>query len=311
MSPQFPGYEDLCEGWTFNATHKWPDTTTRLNNTYVTCQLIQGVPTRVDGGPANIFDDGSKWSTPVYSCASAVKATIKTVHFFHNGTSDNLQGLVIKDLQEKRYKDESEMPLWGIEVSSFTLEQFEPIWGLVDPAFEDFQNISTIRAPSLYLPQLASQTLAPTLPVTNLPGAILPVAAYKTIRLNAGSIWTGIDYTAGGSMSLWMRWKELSKSATTMPKIVQFLWTDIAASALVGSKGVLGSRNMEPDQAATINIHPTVHRVKYHWPFAIPAFIVVLLIGLVFVVVVLSVVFGNASLGGMNKISSRFQSDAY
>lgn len=188
-----------------------------------------------------------------------------------------------------------------MEASSFTLEQFEPIRDLVDSAFEEFQNISTIRAPSLYLPQLAGQTIAPTVPVTNLPGAILPVAAYKTIRLNAGLIWTGIDYTAEGSMSLRMRWKELSKSATTMPKIIQFLWTDIAASALVGSKGVLGSRNMEPDQAATINIHPTVHRVKYHWPFAIPAFIVALLIGPVFVVVVLSVVFGNASLGGMKQ----------
>ncbi|KAH6967970.1 hypothetical protein BKA56DRAFT_497595 [Ilyonectria sp. MPI-CAGE-AT-0026] len=297
----FEDAQDLCEGWTFNATHKWPDPTTRLNNTYVMCNLMQGVPTRVDGGPANIFDEGSKWSTPVYSCASAVKATIKTVHFFHNGTNDDLEGLVIRDLKEKKYQDESEMPLWGMEASFFTLEQFEPIWGLIDSAFEDFQNISTIRAPSLYLPQVVVDSLGAMTPTRNLPGAILPVAAYKTIRLNAGSIWTGIDYTAEGSMSLWMRWKELSKSATTMPKIIQFLWTDIAASALVGSKGVLGSRNMEPDQAATINIHPTVHRVKYHWPFAIPAFIVVLLIVLVFVVVVLSVAFGNASLGGMKQ----------
>ncbi|KAF7553395.1 hypothetical protein G7Z17_g3631 [Cylindrodendrum hubeiense] len=274
----FEDAQDRCEGWQFNATHKWPDYTTRLNSTYVMCQLIQGVPKRVDGGPVNIFDDGSKWSTPVYSCASSVKATIKTVDFFHNGTTNNLEGLVVKAVQEKTYQDESEMPLWGMEDSVFTLQQFEPIWGLLDPSFENFHNISTVRAPSLYLPASISTAMTSYQPMTNLPGAILPVTAYETMRLYASSSWTGIDYTAQGSLSLWMRWKELSSSAESASKIIQLLWTDIAASALVGSKGVLGSYNMEPDHAADVKIRPTVHRIKYHWAFGIPAFIVLLCI---------------------------------
>ncbi|KAH7176749.1 hypothetical protein EDB81DRAFT_752068 [Dactylonectria macrodidyma] len=127
-----PGW---CQGWLFDETYRWEDLTTRLNNTYVLCQLMRGVPRRIDGGPANIFDDGSKWSTLAYSCASAAKATIKTVTFFHNGTNDNLEGLIVQKVEEKQYRDDSDMPLWGTEESSFTIEQFEPICGFVDPAF--------------------------------------------------------------------------------------------------------------------------------------------------------------------------------
>ncbi|KAH7127759.1 hypothetical protein B0J13DRAFT_645774 [Dactylonectria estremocensis] len=298
----FDDAQDWCEGWQFNQTNKWEDLTTRINNTYVMCQLMQGVPRRVDDGPANIFDDSSKWSTPVYSCASSVKATIKTVTFFHNGTTDNLEGLVVKEVEEKKYRDESDMPTWGMENSAFTVDQFEPIWGLVDPAFEGFPNISTVQAPSLYLPKLNYHTLSYSIPWMNLPAAIVPVATYITMGVDSSSIsWSGIDYTGQGSMSLWMRWKELSSSATSISKINQLLWTDIAASALVGSKGTLGSRNSESEDTPSINVQPTIHRVKYRWAFGIPAFIVALCLCLVFAVVVGSVLFGHASLSRLRQ----------
>lgn len=41
--------------------------------------------------------------------------------------------------------------MWGVEDTIFEFTQFEPIWGVVDPAYEGFQNISTMRAPSFYM----------------------------------------------------------------------------------------------------------------------------------------------------------------
>ena len=67
---------------------------------------MMAVPQRQDAGSGLIFDSGSKWSQPLYACASAVKITIKTVTFSQNGT-DDLQSLTITNIQNKVYLDES------------------------------------------------------------------------------------------------------------------------------------------------------------------------------------------------------------
>lgn len=77
------------------------------------------------------------------------------------------------------------------------------------------------------------------------------------------------------------------------------MWTDVAASAVVGTKGTLGPYNQEPDQAARVKVLPIVHRVKYRWAFGIPAFIVVLIMGIVAVTLLVSAVTGRSSVGIM------------
>jgi hypothetical protein len=238
----------------------------------------------------------------LYTCASAVKITVKTATFFHNGTSDSIERLAIKDVKEKEYKDEEEMPLWGVEDWSLGLAQFKPIWGIVDPVFKDFRNISTLRAPSLYMLGSAQDNVFgtsgfnPAFSEMNLPGSIVPISALSTIANNRDSTEPVIDFTAQRSMSLWLKWKELSASEDSMPLVFKLLWNDLAASALVGSKGVLGARNQEPDQAARVRLIPTVHKVKYQWAFSIPAFILVLLVGLISVGVLGAAVIGKSSL---------------
>nr|CEG04360.1 unnamed protein product [Fusarium clavum] len=294
-SADYDGTKLICQGTSLNAPPK-------LNNTYVACSLVRGVPNRVDDGPPNLFEDGSKWSSPLYSCASAVKATVKTVTFFHNGTSDSIERLSIKEVKEKVYKNEDDMPLWGVEDSSLGLAQFKPIWGLVDPAFKDLRNVSTLRAPSLYMLGSARENLFdtsgfnPGFSEMNIPGSIVPISALATITNSRDSSEPIIDFTAQRSMSLWLKWKKFSSSEDSMSMVFKLLWNDLAASALVGSKGVLGTRNEEPDQAAQVNLIPTVRKIKYHWAFGIPAFIVVLVIGLIFLGVTAMAMAGKSSL---------------
>ncbi|PNP58185.1 hypothetical protein FNYG_15175 [Fusarium nygamai] len=286
----------ICQATTLNAPPK-------LNNTYVSCSLVRGVPNRVDDGPPNLFEDGSKWSSPLYTCASAVKATVKAVTFFHNGTSDSVERLTIKEVKEKEYKNVDDMPLWGVEDSSLGLAQFQPIWGIVDPAFKDLRNVSTLQAPSLYMLGSAQENLFgtsgfnPGFSEMNIPGSIVPISALATIANSRDSSEPVIDFTAQRSMSLWLKWKRLSSSEDSMPMVFKLLWNDLAASALVGSKGVLGARNEEPDQAARVQVIPSVRKIKYHWVFGIPAFILIFAIGLITIGVAAMAVVGKSSLG--------------
>lgn len=279
-----------------------------MNSTFVACNLVRGVPRRTDGGSSILFEDGSTWSSPLYACASSVRATIKTVTFFHNGTADNLDNLQIEEIKEKEYKDEDDMPLWGVEDWYFELGEWKPIWGLVHESFEGFQNVSTVRQPWFYMlgsfNSIASPKLYPMQTIENLPAGIAPIAALNNIMSTTSSVTSAsdeVDITAAGSMSLWLRWRELSGSVEEVPKIFKLLWTDVAASALVGTKGVLGEGNAGPGQLVEIHVNPTVHRVLYHYAFGIPAFFTALCLLFVLLLVCLSLVTGHSSLGIMDQ----------
>ena len=69
---------------------------------------------------------------------------------------------------------------------------------------------------------------------------------------------------------------------------------------MTGSKGTLGEGNAHLDRAADIQILPVVHRVKYHTRFAIPAFVLALVILSIGLVAAASMLFGKSSLKVMN-----------
>lgn len=285
-----------CQGTGIGAT-------ALLNNTYVTCNLIRGVPKRVNHGPVTIFDAASQWSAPLYTCASSVKATIKDVTFFHNGTTKNIDNLTVRKIEDKKYSRKEDMPLWGVEDWFFTLTDYNPVWGLVDDAYEGFQNVSTVRQPSFYFlgnPNYAGSlglgTLTPGNTMENIPAGVAPLAALGSVTLSSITSDDPPEYIGHNSLSLWLKWKELSASVKTVPRIISLVWTDYAASAMVGSKGVLGARNAHPDQAASINILPTVHRVGYHYAFGIPAYILLLCVIICVLMVLGSVLTGQSSI---------------
>ncbi|KAH7130845.1 hypothetical protein EDB81DRAFT_845509 [Dactylonectria macrodidyma] len=226
----FIAARDLCQGTLFDAP-------TKLSNTFVLCNLIRGVSQRVDDGPNIIFEDRSQWSSPLYACASAVKGT-----FFHNGTEATIDNLVVREIKDKEYATEDDMPLWG-----------------------NFQNIWTIRAPSLYFLGTAmngwiGRGLDPQFTHMNLPASIVPTGAFLTILSKMDNTPSTYDLTGQTTMNLWLWWLELSRSADSVSTIMKLMWTNFATSAVVGTKGVLDERNAQPNEAADISVIPLVHR---------------------------------------------------
>jgi len=203
-----------------------------------------------------------------------VKTTIKTVSFSYSGTQGLLKNLIITDIQDKTYSSEGDIPLWGIENTGNSYENgsINLVWGFVSPAYENHPNASTVKQESLYLTGYSMLANAGQLPIyeDNMPGSKFYAGSMETAWNVPGS---GVDYSGDSNIALWARWQKLSESAETVSLISNLIFTNDAASAVVGTKGVLGPMNEAPSNLVPILVTPTVPKIKYHYPFAIPAFI--------------------------------------
>ena len=281
-------------------------------NIFASCFQMRGVPTRTDGGYEGTMEGGSKWSAPLYVCASALKATIKTVTFVSAATAPsvrpNLTALAVESITPKSYPDPASFPVWGIENSSYLLGDAIPLWGLVSPAYANVSaDLMTLRQPSIYLPgYTGAEEFTNRYMRMNLPGAQFPFAAMQAIPYGLGGMGSqeanfGInDYTGVASMPLLQRWRELSKTAETAKQIVDLIWTDISTSAVAGSKGVLGRGNGGVDGAQIrVEVAPVRRRIKYRLPFAVPAF---LLAAVLLVITVGGLVITWLTAGGLEQV---------
>ncbi|KAE9364574.1 hypothetical protein N431DRAFT_388781 [Stipitochalara longipes BDJ] len=250
-----------------------------ITNILVRCGLMSGVPQRQDQGSNLIFQPGSRWSQPLYTCASAVKTSIKTVSFVFNGTYE-LQNLKISSIQSKEYPDASSLPLWGVENTgnAYTASGLSMIWGLVSEKYENNPNVSTVRQENLYLPGFFS-TLASLEPISpvgsqNLPASDFYHEAMDSAYLVGLDSTASYDYSGGNNMAIWSKWQNLSNNTASAALIPNLIFTDYAAAAVVGTKGVLGPGNAATQNLVPLPVTPTVSVIRYHWPFAIPALMV-------------------------------------
>ncbi|KAK4163896.1 hypothetical protein QBC43DRAFT_370377 [Cladorrhinum sp. PSN259] len=252
-------------------------------NIYTGCLQMRGAPVRVDGGYEGSFEAGSKWSAPIHTCATAMKASIKTVRFQTTGPGTNLSVLTVTQIDPKRYSSPDKFPIWGIENTKHFLKDVVPIWGIISKAYEDYPSVKALKQPSIYLPGFGgdiSSSMSSMGMYVNLPALQFPVAALQAVSTasssSSSSLVTIADYSGAGSMSMLRRWRELSKNAETAAQIINLIWTDISASAVAGSKGVLGHRNMgspEGGERVDVRVRPMRRKVGYHLAFAVPALI--------------------------------------
>ncbi|KAJ4197286.1 hypothetical protein NW759_016336 [Fusarium solani] len=284
----------LCSGAGYSDT-------ANISNIYVGCSLLRGVPKRVDNGPPAIFERLSRWSSPLYSCAAAVRATIKTVSFTINGTS-SINDMLIKSVLDKEYPNH-DYPLWGVEDSGLSLGGISPVWGLVSSAYEKFPNISLVRQPSLYLTGysgVVAGSFSSNSSIQNMPGSDFPILAMNTVLDSFGISdydWP-FDLTGRTSISVFTRWQNLSSTSGGAGTILNLLWTDIAASAVVGTKGVLGEGNRGlGNDTATVHVKPTGRRIKYHYAFGIPAFVLLAIMTLTTLMALFAVARRTSSIG--------------
>jgi hypothetical protein len=230
------------------------------------------------------------------------------VSFNYNGTDDVLTSLKVVNITDKSYSDEKDMPLWGVENTGnkYYENDISLIWGLVSSAYEDNQNVSTVRQPSLYLPGYDAGVLASgnsNLGFQNLPGSdFYQGAMYTAYSVGGNSPSTGtaaVDYSGEVNMAMWALWQNYTLSPERAAIIPNLIWTDNAAAAVVGTKGVLGPGNAATQNLVPLPVTPTNSVIKYHWPFAIPALLAVLLLILITLVAGVTVCFRGAGIGRM------------
>jgi hypothetical protein len=218
----------------------------------------------------------------MYTCTSAVKATIKIVQFEYNGTARDLSSLKVLSLVDKVYPNEGSKPLWGVENTDMFIRNGGPLWGIVTEEKAKSLNLSTLRKESLYLPGRA-----PSLSIyqQNLPALDFALTALDmTYDIGESYSIDPIDYSGKANLAMSRKWQELSRTAATSAKILNLIWTDIATNMVVGTKGLhtpeSSKRKRDGEDAGTRRM-PAVtsysRRVKYHYVYGIPAFLVLFL----------------------------------
>jgi hypothetical protein len=266
-----------------------------ITNIVSTCGLLYGAPRRKDNITSSLFDPGSGWTLPMYSCMSTAKATIKTVAFRFNGTSDDLSGLEIVSLKDKVYADEDSKPLWGVENTSMRLRDGGPLWGLISKDKVNVLNLTTVRKDSLYLPGPESHLLSDNVPSADF-AAIALQMTYKTTPYDNTN---PVDYSGTANLAMYKLWQELSKTPESSAKILNLIWTDIAANMVVGTKGLESHSACmrKRDDAATRKTPPVVNytrRIQYKYVYGVPAFLTLALFALSIITTIVLAVFSGA-----------------
>lgn len=269
--------------------------------------MVFGAARKQDGSRSLIFDRGTNWTIPLYSCASAAKATIKTVDFQYNGTN-GFDGLEVLGVRAKTYESEDQKPLWGVERTEMNLRDGSPLWGLVSDRYQGRTDISVLRKEELWLPGYTGMGSNPVTEHENLPGTTFHTNALTVVyNLSPTDIDPVVfDYSGRSNLAMYAKWQELSREAATTSKILDLIWTDVTANSVVGTRGWVQNRastglekrdngdGSNSDAEARVPVNTFERRVRYQLPFATPAIIVAVATLIIIVATTALFFFGNA-----------------
>ncbi|KAL4912048.1 hypothetical protein BDW62DRAFT_195508 [Aspergillus aurantiobrunneus] len=262
----------------------------------ITCGMVFGTPRRTDGTQAFLFNPGDELMMPIYTCASATRASLKTVHFNYNGTGQ-LAGLSVDRIEEKAYNNDNSKPLWGVEITNLTLFDANPLWGFIQPSDADRPDLVSLRQESLLLPGFQRLLYGGAYSnLQNLPGVDFHVhamsMAYDISPASLSDLYSGV-----ADLGVFARWQDLSRAADTTGKILDLVWTDVAANAIIGTRGWHTHTHTEgplSSEAGTV-VRRFNRRVRYRWLYGIPAYLVLACTAGTAVVSVLFYVTGRAT----------------
>jgi hypothetical protein len=134
-----------------------------------------------------------------------------------------------------------------------------------------------------------------------MPGAEAFIDAMGPVYdVNAGGSYTSDSVDYNGRLYRNNRHIYVGAMAKLVPICGAGIWTDTAAAALVGTKEVLGPGNTTGQNILPILVTPTASEIKYHWSYAIPAFIAALIILLIAIVAVITLLFGHNSIARLH-----------
>jgi hypothetical protein len=243
--------------------------------------FLLGAASRIDN-PEGVsrLDPGTKWTAPIHSCASTLKAFVMDVAFAMNGSA-SLSNLYVESATPRTYETNATTPLWAIENTGMNIGDVAPYWGLVDDRYETSPNLWTMRKPSVYLPAGAGSEVGLVTDDASAgafgPASVLQAVYVDALNFGLGPTSDGLpDYTGKTNFPIFLRWQSLSRQAGTASTIINLIWTDIAANYLIGAKSNPGSGVSGPSG----NVQTLISGVRlfnrvttYDLRYAIPAFI--------------------------------------
>lgn len=248
-----------------------------INNPLVEVGMLLGTAYRTDDGSAEV-EANTQWTIPMYTCATAIRASIADVSFFSNNTAA-LTNLQVTAVTRRSYSSDEAAPLWAVEKTGLTIKEIVPFWSIVDDSYASGNaSLFTRRGDGLYLP--AGYTTLPTFTdlddTSAAAGAIAPGAALAATyastaplaRLDDNHI---MDYSGVTNYPFLLRWQQLTQSANSSSTAINLIWTDIMANYVVGTLSNLNRRN--GSDSADITVRGFDRRVRYDLRYAIPAFI--------------------------------------
>ncbi|KAG0637147.1 hypothetical protein HOY80DRAFT_1085620, partial [Tuber brumale] len=244
------------------------DDISNITNIAIKCSTVFGIAKRVDRDKARIYDAGTSWSMPIYTCATAVKASVKVVTLTMNGTH-TLENLRVDKVVPKNYSSISAMPVWAVENSGMKINEIFPFWGIVDPKYKDDPHVATIQREHLWLPAVKRKPTLGTLPPSSSFGLLaVPSQVLEGIR-------TFADYSGQNNFALRSKWQKLSETHNSTTLILNLIWTDLVANNLVGTKSVSSAYGVaEGDKNPTdgmLAVETYGKKITYNLVFAIPA----------------------------------------
>ncbi|KAJ6437444.1 mandelate racemase/muconate lactonizing enzyme family protein [Purpureocillium lavendulum] len=264
-------------------------------DTNVQCAHLFGTPSRIDNGPPLLQDPGSQWQVPIHVCAGAVKASVKTVTFFTNGSSTSLTSLSVRDIKEKSYANPEAYPLWAMEDKWHAGSEGAspaPLWGIVKDNYRGTPGYNFSKAAAFYVPSswTASSWDVKEGPLDILAGSATPYATLVDVlgTLFAGSRDNVPRYSGRDNIALQNRWRTLSRQPGGPELLLRLVWTDLMASTTVGAvlrEEGTGSSTGDPATRRKVTIYS--RRITYDMRYAVPAMLFafswlsLLLVGLV------------------------------
>lgn len=296
-----------------------------VNITEIAVQIgMVGAPARrIDKGFEDSTDykaPNSTWERPLFVCAGATRAKIRTVTFRYNSTVDNsLAALAIAAITDKEYGD-APLPIWGFEtpVPRYNISSINPLWGFINPAEKHTANLTTLQTPSFWVPASSQSATGLSSDPSYISGDNVPLI------LAPPSLWGSTMYsssltslyTGKNDLRLSLALAELSKNTTGIEKMLRLIWSDMAANLLVGTKGHHTAPFRQPvDYAAnskrqaaalpptqvTFKVHDLQHHIRYHWIYAIPALICVSLVALILFLAFVFMVCGRGTISQLRE----------
>ncbi|KAK5169528.1 uncharacterized protein LTR77_005504 [Saxophila tyrrhenica] len=287
-------------------------------NIQVKCGLVLGPANKTSGSDNMLVEPGSTWTRPVYMCSSTTKAIIRTVHFsFRQARGAGLEALAVNSIADKHYVTNSSLPLWGVETPHMSLIQMTPFWGLIDPEMQNSANLSTVRSDHLYLPASDNSIWHNALYTDGgssyMPATAAPAMLWESAYAPQG-LYDGLQDLSGyTSLAIASRWKNMSSTTTGTAGIMNLIWTDFAANALIGTRGWLSGKDTLPpnlNMQSPLQKHAEPHApprsgsgsvpvriyqrtVHYRWIYAIPAFLCLFVAGLICLSAVVAFISGK------------------